>query len=156
MALYKRSLCFFCFLLCVLAASCTIRNKEVVGEQATIKDTDWVLLSFGDEDVPALQDTRTSFIHFNEGDNKMNGFAGCNNFFGRYELKGDRLSITQLESTRMSCPDMEAERYLLGVLENVTTYRISGNILTLYSRNNPIATFQMNMGPTREQERMRD
>ncbi len=156
MASKKSFFYLFLCVICGLIASCTIRNKEIVGEQATIKDTDWVLLSFGNEEVPALQATRTSFIHFSEGNNKLKGFAGCNNFFGRFELNGEQLKITQLASTRASCPDMEAERYLLGVLENVSTYRISGNILTLYSRENPVATFQMNMGPTLEQEQMRE
>ncbi|QCR21294.1 META domain-containing protein [Pontibacter sp. SGAir0037] len=147
---------YACSILLVAFSACTISNTEAVGEQDTILDTDWVLLSFGDETVPVLQETRNSFIHFSEGDNKMNGFAGCNKFFGRYELKGNRLKISDLGSTRMSCPDMEAERYLLGVLENVTTYSISGNVLTLFSGNNAIATFQTNPGPTRIQEEMLD
>ncbi|TXK45317.1 hypothetical protein FVR03_12810, partial [Pontibacter qinzhouensis] len=48
----------------LLLTACTIRNTTVAGEQNSLQDTDWMLLSFGDHEVPTAPDARTSYIHF--------------------------------------------------------------------------------------------
>ncbi|TXK26211.1 META domain-containing protein, partial [Pontibacter qinzhouensis] len=73
---------------------------------------------------------------------KVKGFAGCNNFFGTYTLKNDRLALERLGSTRMACPDMEVENYLMKVFGTVTSYKIAGDLLTLYSKNTAVAIFR--------------
>ncbi len=125
-----------------LMVSCTVRHADVAGEQNTLQDTDWVLLSFEEQEVPAAPNTRTSYIHFDSKNNKVKGYAGCNNFFGTYTLKGDHLTLQQLGSTRMACPDMEVENYLMAVLERVNTYTIAGDLLTLYSKGTAVAIFR--------------
>jgi len=64
---------------------------------------------FGVEDkVPTL--------NFSEG-KKVAGFAGCNNFFGSYELTGRTLTFSGLGSTRKLCnEDMDLETAYLKVL----------------------------------------
>ncbi|WP_187262993.1 META domain-containing protein [Pontibacter beigongshangensis] len=126
----------------IFMAGCTIRNTSVAGEQNTLLDTDWVLLSFAENEVPATPKTNTSFIHFDSENDKVKGFAGCNRFFGTYTLKGERLSLHSLGSTRMACPDIEVENYLMKVFETVTSYKIAGELLTLYSKNTAVAIFR--------------
>jgi len=50
-------------------------------------------------------------------DGKVNGFAGCNNYFGSYDLEGRRLYFEELGSTRMHCKEtMELEQAFLKLL----------------------------------------
>jgi heat shock protein HslJ len=64
---------------------------------------------FGMEDiVPTL-----SF----SSDGKVNGFAGCNKFFGSYKIDGRTIQVGEIGATRMHCePTMELELAYLKVL----------------------------------------
>lgn len=134
------------FLLLIAFSSCTVRPDALTGEQETIQDTDWVLLSFGDQNIPAPQDTRTSYIHFDLDNENVRGFAGCNSFRGKYNLRNGKIKISDISSTRMSCPDMEVENYLLGVLDEVTAFNLTDKFLTLYKGNQAVITFQAATG----------
>ncbi|WP_205702846.1 META domain-containing protein [Botryobacter ruber] len=132
----------FLVLFLMLMSACTIKNQTVAGGQASLQDTDWMLVSVGDQVVTVEQDNRTSYIHFEKEDNKLKGFGSCNNFFGRYQLDGATLKLSGIGSTRMACPNMQLETKLLQALEKVTSYSISDQLLTLYQNNNAVATFR--------------
>ena len=63
-------------------------------------------------------DTGNVFVRF-ETDGRLTGHAGCNHFFGPYEITGDRIAIGPLGATRMACPGpvMELETAFLSALE---------------------------------------
>lgn len=132
--------------LLLFVSSCTVRPEALTGEQESIQDTDWVLLSFGDQNIPAPQNTRTSYIHFDMDNQSIRGFAGCNSFRGKYDIRRDKITISELNSTRMSCPDMEVENYLLGILDEITSFNLSDKFLTLYKGNQAVVTFQAATG----------
>jgi heat shock protein HslJ len=67
-------------------------------------------------------------------DGKLNGNAGCNNYFGSYTLSGSTISIGTLGTTVMFCGEpgvMDLESTYLGVLPLMNLYQVSGNELTL-------------------------
>jgi len=67
-------------------------------------------------------------------DGKLNGNAGCNNYFGSYTLSGNTISIGTLGTTAMFCGEqgvMDLETTYLGVLPLMNLYTVSGNELTL-------------------------
>lgn len=97
--------------------------------------TDWELQSFGtvDEEQTVLPGT-TITLRFGE-DNQIRGSAGCNSYFGSYEVKGDTLSIPgPLASTEMACsePIMAQEGQYLQVLQRVSKFSIDGDRLQLF------------------------
>ena len=58
-----------------------------------------------------LADDVELYVQF-ETDGELAGFAGCNRFFGSYELTDGALKIGPLGSTRMACPpDVTAFEY---------------------------------------------
>lgn len=63
--------------------------------------------------------------------NRITGFAGCNNFFGTYQVKNDRLQITPGGSTMAFCPDMDFEGLFVKVLSSVSGYKIYDTQLEL-------------------------
>jgi heat shock protein HslJ len=76
-------------------------------------------------------------------DARASGFAGCNQFTGRYELSGDALRLGPLAMTRMACPDsMDLEQRYSSALEATRTYRIKGSQLELLAGDRVVAVFQ--------------
>ena len=58
---------------------------------------------------------------------RAHGFAGCNQWFGSYQLKGNRLSISNVASTRKACAPslMEQESRYLQALPQVERWDFS-------------------------------
>ena len=77
-------------------------------------------------------------------DNRVVGFAGCNNIMGSYTLGvGNRIRFSQMATTMMACPDMEIEQEFLKVFELADNYTIVGDELLLnVGRRAPLAAFE--------------
>jgi copper homeostasis protein (lipoprotein) len=77
-------------------------------------------------------------------DSTFQGFAGCNNLTGQYELKdGNRISFKKIAATLKACPNMETEEALKNVLEQTDNYSIRANNLSLNkARMAPLARFE--------------
>ncbi|MFN2253943.1 MAG: META domain-containing protein, partial [Candidatus Promineifilaceae bacterium] len=83
----------------------------------------------------SLPDTRVT-ITFADG--QVSGSAGCNNYFGTYEVDGSSLTVGQVGSTMMACfPDevVLQETAFLANLGNVAGYEIMDNQLHLQDAN---------------------
>ncbi len=80
------------------------------------------------------------FVQF-KMDNTVNGFSGCNNFFGNYQMEGKAITIGPLASTRKMCRDkMAAERTFLNALQSVNTFEFDGKVLTLLNGSGTVLT----------------
>jgi heat shock protein HslJ len=100
-------------------------------ESADLDGTDWVLISLYGSD---LVEGSNVTLHFKEG--RMGGFAGCNEYGGRYVATGDgTLTITEIAVRGQLCevPDgvMEQEDSYIQALGNVATYRITDGRLEI-------------------------
>ncbi len=64
---------------------------------------------------------------------KLNGNAGCNDYFADYTVDGSSLSIGAIGSTEMFCGEglMAEETAFLTALENAASYQITGNTLQM-------------------------
>jgi len=67
-----------------------------------------------------------------EKDNRITGNGGCNAFFGTYSLSaGNKISFSDIGSTKMACPDMDTESLFLQVLSEADNFSLSGDTLWL-------------------------
>lgn len=68
-------------------------------------------------------DTGPAQIQF-LANNNIAGNSGCNRFFGRYALTGETLTLNNIGSTRMACPEgmMARETTLLKILQSVDRF----------------------------------
>jgi heat shock protein HslJ len=103
---------------------------------APLMDTNWYLNSFVDAQGQIWTPVSGSPITLLfSADGKINGNAGCNQYFGSYTVSGNALSIgSPLGTTVMYCGQpgvMDRETLYLSVLPQTKGYRISGNDLTL-------------------------
>jgi plastocyanin/heat shock protein HslJ len=104
---------------------------------SALEDTTWILESYGAlvnlEDV--LTDTRIT-AEFVSSDGTIEGSAGCNSYFGGYEVEGSQLSIPgPIAATEMYCGDpegvMEQEQQYLEILQAAESYSIEGEELRI-------------------------
>ena len=77
-------------------------------------------------------DASASTITF-EADGRVHGRGGCNRYFGSSTVDGERLSLGQLGSTRMACPEalMEQETRFFQALQSAERWTIAENGLLL-------------------------
>ena len=81
-------------------------------------------------------------LEFNAADTMVAGRTNCNRFFGKYELKGQKLSFGNLGMTRMACPDMQYEDAFVKMLDEVDRFEIKGAELTLFDDHKALAVFK--------------
>ena len=102
-------------------------------EPVALEGTQWELISYnnGDNDSRSVKaDSRITAL-FDDG--QVGGSAGCNNYFGGYEVEGSNIKIGPLGSTLMMCsPEvMDQERLYLEALASAATYNIVARRLEL-------------------------
>jgi len=108
--------------------------EEEALKTITLEGTTWSLLSYitpNGNTHPVLPDTHIT-VEFKDG--QIAGSAGCNNYFGTYELDGNLLAIGPAGSTMMFCPPDEVmlqETAYLALLSTVARYEIAGDQLIL-------------------------
>jgi heat shock protein HslJ len=132
--------------LLVIVSACILEKKnqqysEVEGA-SLLKGSYWMLVSLQGQELPDDPHSNSAYIRFEEKDNELKGYTGCNRLSGRYQLSDSSLHLTSLSTTRAMCQTIEQENFLMAILKEVDSYRISGEILTLFHRNTAVATFR--------------
>ena len=103
--------------------------------KSVFEDTIWVLGSYGEAGSlnAVLEDTEIN-IEFVSAEGRMKGSAGCNSYFGSYEVNQDKLTIkSPIGSTMMACPEpvMKQELEYLSALQTAESYKIEDGQLTI-------------------------
>jgi heat shock protein HslJ len=118
---------------------------EVVSRAPALEGTKWVLDSYLSREgvlVGVLPDTQIS-AEFQDG--QVGGNAGCNSYFGGYELGDGSLEIGMLGMTEMYCfPEevMDQEGQYLAVLASAASYKLEGDRLEIAdSEGNTVLTY---------------
>jgi len=100
----------------------------------------WKLVSLRGQPVTAGSGRRTPKIAFGIEGKRLTGSTGCNRLTARYTMKDDGLKIGDVATSRRECPDGGGqERAVLGMLDEITSWRIAEGRLLLYSRKTAIA-----------------
>ncbi|MGO2011173.1 MAG: META domain-containing protein [Pseudoalteromonas sp.] len=109
--------------LCIGCSSTgTVTNEQ-------LKYTKWQLSRVDGLVIPASYSASLSFIEALQ----VNGFAGCNKFFGEGSLDESHLTVNKLGMTRKSCGESldEFEQQLLDTLKQGAPLQIQGQQLVL-------------------------
>jgi heat shock protein HslJ len=88
-------------------------------------DQIWTLKSMGGAAFPV-----TATLTFPKS-GEIAGQAPCNRYFGALNAHYPSFETGPIGSTRMACPDMDAEPAFLVALEAATTAQVDGDTLTL-------------------------
>lgn len=123
-------------------------NGELVFTQmpnVELDGTRWQLnsLADGSGNITRMPIDSDIFIIF-DGD-QVNGSGGCNSFSGEATIENPQMSFGNIAATLMACADEDVnqrEGEFFAALNNVSTYEIVGQTLTLYDADGAtVATF---------------
>jgi heat shock protein HslJ len=82
-------------------------------------------------------------FEFYPSDQRVSGHTGCNNFNSRLQVRGDQLTFGHIILTKMSCPDMDAEKAIInGIQQKTFRYRIEEGNLTLQNAEGSSIAFR--------------
>lgn len=108
-----------------------------------LEGTSWKLAKMDAIPAKAITAEADYFtLEFNAADTLVSGRTNCNRFFGKYELKGQKLEFENLGMTRMACPEMQYEDAFVRMLDEVDRYEIKGSELKFYDDQKVIAEFR--------------
>ena len=110
---------------------------------ADLQDTYWRLLEIDGKKVNLPAGVREPHIILSRAETRAQGFAGCNSFFGGYELDRMSLSFSRLGHTMMACASgMDLEQSFLKMLGETTRAQVSGQVLHLYAEDRLLARLE--------------
>ena len=91
----------------------------------------WKLVELDGRPVALGADEKELHMMLTVEDQRIRGYAGCNDFAGPYMTNDDKLQIGPLVSTKKACVEtMEQEDRFLEALGDTKQYRLSGGELT--------------------------
>jgi heat shock protein HslJ len=123
----------------IIASAC---SKKITGNESDkqppepavkLYQTNWVLQKMGTKTIKQEEDRKPISLIIDEESKNVSGYAGCNRYFGKIELKKDGITFSQMASTKMLCPpeSMTIEEGLFRALEKIDNYVINGKELQL-------------------------
>jgi heat shock protein HslJ len=103
-----------------------------------LEDVTWILKGYGKSgNLQEVLDGSEITAIFDGDKSQINGSAGCNNYFGSYQVSDDKLTIMDLANTEMSCLEpegvMEQENQYLRILRTVVGYLVQDGELHINS-----------------------
>ncbi|MRI63574.1 META domain-containing protein [Ornithobacterium rhinotracheale] len=124
------------FVMAILLFSCDALSPIAKGSTDIAKlYGNWILQN--NKDAELGFNASPLSINFQKEDTeiKVNGFAGCNRFFGPCTAQAGVINFSNLASTRMACPQLDIENRYLSLLGKSNRYEIKGKDLYLYQNN---------------------
>ncbi|MDY6912445.1 MAG: META domain-containing protein, partial [Chloroflexota bacterium] len=118
---------------------------------STLLNREWVLESYGEPgNLQTVSEDAEITIEFKSDEPRFGGSAGCNRYFGGYEMEDDELSTTgPIGSTEMWCEGkMEQEDQYLQALQKVSMFIIEENRLQLFYDEKSVLIFTLKEAET--------
>ena len=105
-----------------------------------LEGTSWELVAYRkSKPIPGRSITAT----FEGG--QISGSAGCNTYFGAYQVDGEKITISDLANTEMACLEpeglMDQETLILGFLRDAQTFQVGDSQLMIFQSDGEALTF---------------
>ena len=127
------------------ASSIRYQLKEIISKVASSDGSElmkeWKVLKLKGLEQIASAPT----LIFHEKDNRLTGFAGCNNYFSTYTISGKEIKFDKTGSTRKLCPDMSVEDIFFKLLPEVARYEVVKKELYLYDKSDTVLIIAMSI-----------
>ncbi|MGV4412396.1 META domain-containing protein [Ornithobacterium rhinotracheale] len=124
------------FVMAVLLFSCDALSPIAKGSTDVSKlYGNWILQNNKDAEIGFNADPLSINFQKDGEELKVNGFAGCNRFFGACTAQAGVINLANLASTRMACPQLDIEKRYLSLLSKSNRYEIKGKDLYFYQNN---------------------
>ena len=134
---------FSLFAILVLTESCGSTKESVTTDDATEQKSNMEQSTLSGtyiiEEIDSAKDFSEKLtITFDASSNAVNGFSGCNNFFGNYTTKGNTIEFGAIATSKKFCQKGKnlLERKFLSTLKKVNRYKIIDNTISFYNDDN--------------------
>jgi len=104
------------------------------GATGKLEGVTWVLKSYGDPNhLTAAVADREVTLTFDRDKKEIRGNGGVNSYGSKYEVDGNKLTVSNIISTAMAGPEplMSQEKAFFNILQSAQSYKISGQELTI-------------------------
>jgi heat shock protein HslJ len=121
------------------------KTDTTPGATASLLNTHWRLAEMNGEPVqtpPGIREVHI-ILTVTDQENRIKGFAGCNNLGGGFKQNGNKITFSAF-STKMMCDpaQMKVEDFLFQALTATDNYELKGETLMLLEGQTLLATFQ--------------
>jgi heat shock protein HslJ len=127
--------CSQLLLLTIVLLSSVSGQAQPMNGDDRLPETQWRLTCFGNTNAPSPVIHGTTITLKFRADGKVGGNGGCNSYGGDYQVRGDRLSLSGIISTKRACVQQEAmrqETQYFEALGSVGKFKLSGGQLTIF------------------------
>ncbi|RJG42367.1 META domain-containing protein [Motilimonas pumila] len=125
-------------------AACSTADKQEADTVSLeqISNQQWQLVKVDEQTVTAMGEKFPSIMI--QDDLKVNGVAGCNNFFGQAEFEEGNIRIEQMGMTMMMCPPPldKIEQQVSATFAKWSPVTVSGNTMTVTGEDHTL-TYQL-------------
>jgi heat shock protein HslJ len=94
----------------------------------------WVLKSYGDPNsLKAAVPDRETTLKFDKETKRVGGNGGVNSYGGDYKVDGDKLTVSNIVSTKIAGPEpvQSQENAFFRILQSAQSFKINGQELTI-------------------------
>ncbi len=120
----------------------TVTDTGITSEATPDENVEWTLVSLEDSSEPqsVIDGTRITLTISQHNSNSMSfkGSAGCNHYFGSFDITNDGIEAGMMGSTEMWCMDeqvMTQENQFLNALGSATGYEFGADSLKIQYDN---------------------
>lgn len=132
----RTSLLALVILITLTANKCA--DKPGATSTAGLMDTKWVFQTINGQRLDLPDGAETPWLKLS-GD-QLQGFGGCNALMGGYTLSGDKLSFTNIGSTKKYCEGIQpTENAVKEVLGKVDSFKLGDGTVKLMGAGNEVA-----------------
>ncbi|MBU2970095.1 META domain-containing protein [Pseudoalteromonas sp. C2R02] len=141
--IYTYLIVVICFLSISACQSITeAKLAQSYKSNAPLINSYWKMLEVNKQTILVSEGQREAFIQLRHN-NKIKGFTGCNHITGSYSVNTtssqQTLRFNKINTTEKFCTEgMELQTSIAPMLQKVNSYKISGDSLFLYNKNNDV------------------
>lgn len=112
--------------------------------QNVVKEIRWILTEINGRPIPQDEPyLQPPYVYFPLRDNSVQGFGGCNNFFGPVTLREEgNISVAHLSATKKLCMEVTIEEEFLKNLQEANSFRTNESELLLLRDDRPLLRFR--------------
>lgn len=123
----------------------TLAVPVIASSVTAVEDRMWQLVSLTKSmGTNSIQDG--AFLSFQSSDHRIKGSTGCNRLMGSYQLTGQELSLAEIASTKIFCPNggIIQEAIFIEALTDTAAWKVESNHLYLLNaQQETVAVFEL-------------
>lgn len=117
-------------------------GNGAMGRDALMNST-WVLQTLAGKPVAMPEGVDAPWFRLSGDGDRLEGFGGCNNMFGGFQMDGSKLSFPGLGGTKKYCEaTQQTENAFMSALRETDAFKLDKGVLSLLQGTRELATLK--------------